>query len=94
METLGSLCDKLCIVNLKMWHVQEEVYAIRRMSARQFKRKYSKQPGALKVVLDKATTLNLQRNGLIDEIDMLLRDVCEGKRSVRSLTRPACKVYR
>jgi len=93
VETLGSLVDKLCIVNLKMWHTQEEVYAIRKMSMAEFKKRYGQRPEALKRALDKATTLNVQRNELIDEVDQFFRDVVEGKRKPESLTKPACKVY-
>lgn len=71
-DTLGSLIDKMLTVDLKMWHNQELLYKIRRMSFEEYKEEYfSSEEGALKLweSLKKACDLNVQRNQLIDEID-------------------------
>jgi len=72
-DTLGGLVDKLQIVNLKMWNNQELLYELRRMSFDEFKEKYFKtEDGAEKLwaCLKKACDLNIQRNELIDDIDV------------------------
>lgn len=60
-ETLGSLVDELSIVNLKLWHVQDEVF----------------KASSLGRPLDAVSTqrlvgLNLQRNRLMTKLDELL----------------------
>lgn len=65
-ETLGSLVDKLTIVNLKLWFVQDQVHKCAASGA--------------DLPAEKAqqlTALNLQRNGLMSEIDALLRDAID-----------------
>jgi len=72
METLGTIIDKLCTVDLKMWHNQEILYEIRRMTIEEFKVKYFEtENGAEKLyeTLKKACDLNVQRNHLINEVD-------------------------
>jgi predicted glycosyltransferase involved in capsule biosynthesis len=85
-DTLGTLMDKLCTVDLKMWNNQEHLYEIRRMSFDQFKDKYwNTEDGAetLWKYLKKACDLNVQRNQLINEIDEkvieIVKDANEGK---------------
>ena len=71
-DTLGSLIDKLLTVDLKMWHNQEMLYEIRRMTFDEFKVKYwQTEDGAEKLwqILRKVCDLNVQRNQLIDEVD-------------------------
>jgi len=71
-DTLGSLIDKLLTADLKMWHNQEVLYQIRRMTFDEFKEKYwQTEDGAEKLwqALKKACDLNVQRNQLIDEVD-------------------------
>ena len=36
MDTFGNLIDKLTTVNAKLWHNQEELYKIRKMTPEQF----------------------------------------------------------
>ena len=72
MDTLGGLIDKLCTVDLKMWHNQELLYEIRRMTFDEFEAKYGGSVDgrrALFASIAKACDLNVQRNALIDEID-------------------------
>jgi hypothetical protein len=71
-DTLGSIIDKLCTADLKMWNNQELLYEIRRMSFDEYKDKYFKdEEGAQKLwqCLKRACDLNVQRNQLIDEVD-------------------------
>lgn len=65
-ETLGSLVDKLCVTNLKLWHVQEDVYRYQKMS----REEYEQVPAAeSKQAWDRLAQLNLDRNALMTEID-------------------------
>ena len=91
METLGSLTDKLCIVNLKLWHCQEELGTVRLMTDAEFQKKYKHEQ--IKALMDKAFSLNLQRNALVEEIDQLLVDVITGKRKPETLSKPQHKNY-
>lgn len=77
METPGSLVDKLCTVDLKMWNNQEALYEIRRMSYDEFCVRFGlpytcsekNTSHELYSVLKKACDLNVQRNNLINEVD-------------------------
>lgn len=72
-DTLGSLIDKMITVDMKMWHNQELLYKIRRMTFDEYKQEYfSSEDGALKLweSLKKACDLNVQRNQLINEVDL------------------------
>ncbi len=77
-DTLGSLVDKLCTVDLKMWNNQEILYEIRRMDFDEFKDKYfSSEDGAEKLweCLKKCCDLNVQRNQFMDEIDQKVVEI-------------------
>ena len=72
-DTLGSIIDKMITVDLKMWHNQELLYKIRRMTFEEYKQEYFlSEDGALKLwkSLKKACDLNVQRNQLINEVDL------------------------
>lgn len=74
-DTFGGLIDKLITVDMKMWNNQELLYVIRRMTFEEYKQQYfSTEDGAQKLwdCLKKACDLNVQRNQLIDEIDLKL----------------------
>lgn len=86
MDTFGGLIDKLLTVDLKMWNNQEILYEIRKLSFKEYKEKYFANEEGAKLLwnsLKKATDLNIQRNQLIDEIDIylmkLLKDAVDGK---------------
>jgi hypothetical protein len=71
-DTLGGLIDKMITVDMKMWHNQELLYKIRRMTFEEYKQEYfSSEDGAIKLweSLKKACDLNVQRNHLINEVD-------------------------
>jgi len=85
-DTLGGLIDKLFTADMKMWDNQEILYEIRRMTFEQYKEKYFEdEEGAKKLweSLKKACDLNIQRNQLIDEIDLkvieIVKTASEGK---------------
>ncbi len=79
METLGSLIDKLSIVNIKLYH-QEDI---------------AHDTGATDAVVASAKRkidiLNMQRNSLIQEIDELLQAVIDGEKKVPVVLQ--CKDY-
>lgn len=80
MDTLGSLIDKLVTVNLKMWHNQELLYEIRRMSPEEFQSRWGAQMDGLHGVIKRCCDLNVQRSRLMDAIDHHFRDTVEGRR--------------
>lgn len=71
-DTMGSVIDKLITVDMKMWHNQEFLYEVRRVSFEEFKNKFlstEDEQLALFESIKKCCDLNFQRNELIDEID-------------------------
>jgi len=87
-DTLGNLIDKLTTVDLKMWHNQELLYEIRRMTFDEYKDKYfSSEDGAniLWESLKKACDLNVQRNQLINEIDEKIIEIVNSRFSGEDL---------
>lgn len=68
-DTIGSLVDKLSIVNLKMWWNQEILYEIRRMTPEEFAVKYGDDLERVHHILKVCCDMNVLRNQLIDEID-------------------------
>lgn len=70
-DTIGSISDKLSVVNLKMFWNQEDLYIIRRMSKDEFIEKYGNADGQAKLydILKRCCDLNVLRNQLIDELD-------------------------
>jgi hypothetical protein len=85
MQTLGSLIDALCTVDLKMWNAQEGLYAIRHMTFQEFRDYISDVDGQLKLFehFKKSCDLNYLRSELITEIDQMIvkiiEDALEGK---------------
>lgn len=74
-DTFGGLIDKLITVDMKMWNNQELLYDIRRMTFDEYKQQYfDSEEGAMNLwdCLKKACDLNVQRNQLIDELDLKL----------------------
>lgn len=61
MRTLGELVDRLSITNLKLWHVQDEVYRCADAG--------KDLPAA---TVKKLAALNLERNKTMSEIDNCL----------------------
>lgn len=91
MDTMGNLIDKLITVDLKLWHNQEELYEIRRMSAEEFSKEYDGKMLELHSMLKRCCDLNLQRAKLMDEIDkFLLSSIREMKEDI---VREQHKIY-
>lgn len=81
-DTLGNVIDKLITIDMKMWDNQEILYEIRRMTFDEYKDKYfNNEEGAHKLwdILKKACDLNVQRNQLINEVDMKIIEIIEAK---------------
>lgn len=77
-DTLGSLIDKIITADLKMWNNQEFLYEIRRMTFEEYKNKYFNDENGAETLwkyLKKACDLNVQRNQLIDEIDIKISEM-------------------
>jgi len=67
METLSSLIDKISIVNIKIWHLEE-------------KRNDKKLPDKERLeAADELTLLNRQRRKLCQEFDELMKKIIETK---------------
>lgn len=70
-ETLGTLTDKLTIVNLKLWHQEDRA------------RDFASDDKILADCKRKIDVLNMQRNDLMGEIDNWLRGVLDGRVSFK-----------
>lgn len=93
-ETLGSIIDRLCTCDLRMWVAQEEYYKIRKMDFDQFMVEYYNTSGMKKLydALHKSCDLNLQRNVLIDDIDRTLLSILKSE-DKESYYQPKHKTY-
>jgi hypothetical protein len=65
METIGSLIDKLTIVNLRIW------------AAEDIKRDYESTDEKIANATRVTNVANMQRNDLIQEIDELINNMIE-----------------
>ncbi len=81
-ETLGSLVDKLAIVDLKLWHCQEELFSSEKVVNDDEKTK----------LRSKNESLLGQRQRLIQEIDEWFSKCITNPESV-ILTNPQNKIY-
>ena len=79
MDTLGTLIDKLITVDLKMWHNQESLYTIRRMSLDDFKSEYGNNLDELHETIKRCCDLNVQRSKIMDAIDEHFAKVLRGE---------------
>jgi len=70
-ETIGSLVDKISIVDLKIYHMKEQ--AARKDASREHQAQ-SKQ---------KSSILEEQRSDLISELSELAQDVIDGKKTLK-----------
>ncbi|HEU0079507.1 MAG TPA: DUF4254 domain-containing protein, partial [Longimicrobiaceae bacterium] len=66
-ETVGSLVDKLSIVELKIYHMQEQ--ADRADAAPEFRERCG----------ERLAILRMQRDDLAEELSGLLRDIASGR---------------
>ena len=74
-DTIGSLIDKLSIVNLKMFWNQEILYEIRRMTSDDFIKKYGDDLQKVHKILKICCDMNVLRSQLIDEINSRIFDI-------------------
>lgn len=68
-DSLGQLCNKLSCVTIQMWHNQEYLYAVRKMTVDDFKEKYADSLDELHKIVKRCCDLNHQRSLLMDAID-------------------------
>jgi len=80
METLGSLIDKLTIVNLKIWKYED----IKRESS---------DDKEIADATKKTNILNQQRNDLIQEIDAMTIEISNGKVPFKNYKQGETKKY-
>ncbi|HEX8272157.1 MAG TPA: DUF4254 domain-containing protein [Longimicrobiaceae bacterium] len=66
-ETVGSLADKISIVELKIYHMQEQ--AEREDAAPEFRERCG----------ERLAVLRVQRDDLAEELSVLLRDIAAGR---------------
>ena len=71
METIGSLIDKISIIELKRYHMKEQT-----------KRK-NVDKTHIKECCAKLQILNQQQNDLIQELDKLFEDIVLGKKQLK-----------
>lgn len=81
METLGSLVDKLTIVNLKIFKAED------------LKRDESASDKQIADACRATNLLNTQRNDLMQEIDELFIDVVSGKSKMKLYKQGSTKMY-
>lgn len=81
-DTLGGIIDKLITIDMKMWDNQELLYEIRRMTFDEYKEKFfNNEDGSKKLwdILKRACDLNVQRNQLINEVDIKIIEMITSK---------------
>jgi hypothetical protein len=83
MDTFGNLIDKLTTINSKLWHNQEELYKIRKMTPEEFVSVHGKDLKGLHCIVARCCDLNVQRAKLMDEIDKFLSFATNNKDIVR-----------
>jgi hypothetical protein len=66
-ETVGSLADKLAIIELKIYHMREQA------------ERPDADHGFRQECLDRLTVLEAQRDDLADELGVLLADIAAGR---------------
>jgi len=70
-ETLGSLVDKISIIELKRFHMEEQIH------------RQDVPPSHLEECRQKLSILTLQRDDLVAELDQLFQEVLSGKRRLK-----------
>ena len=71
-DSLGVLCEKLSSVTIQMFHNQEILYQIRKLTIEEFKLKYENDLENLHNIIKRCCDLNVQRARLMDAIDIVL----------------------
>jgi hypothetical protein len=81
MDTFGNLVDKLIVVNLKIWHLED------------LKRNPQATDKQIANATKKTNILNVQRNDLIQEIDEMIICASEGKVNFKNYKQGETKQY-
>lgn len=81
METFGNLVDKLTVVNLKIWHLED------------LKREANRSDKEIADATRKTNVLNKQRNDLIQELDEMLIESSKGRVSFQNYKQGDTKSY-
>ena len=81
MDTFGNLVDKLTIVNLKIWHLED------------LKRDKQKTDKEVADATRATNVLNVQRNDLIQEIDEMIILASKGKVNFKNYKQGETKQY-
>lgn len=81
MDSLGNLIDKLTIVNLRIWNLED------------LKRDTTKTDEVVADATRKTNLLNTQRNDLIQEIDEMLIQTAQGKLPFKNYRQGDTKQY-
>lgn len=68
-DNIGDLTYKLNCVCIQMWHNQEFLYAVRKMTREEFKERYGNDLDNLHRMVKRCCDLNYQRSLLMDAID-------------------------
>ena len=82
MEMLGNLIDKLCIINNKIWVLEE------------IKRDISKSDKEIADATRKTNTLNQQRSEIVEEINSLIIKLISGEIKPKNYLEGSTKIYR
>jgi hypothetical protein len=81
MDTIGNLIDKLTIVNLKIWHLED------------LKREPTKTDKQVADATRATNVLNVQRNDLIQEIDEMIILASQGVVNFKNYKQGETKQY-
>jgi hypothetical protein len=81
MDTFGNLIDKLTIVNLKMWKLED------------LKRDTERTDKEIADATRSTNILNIQRNDLIQELDEMLILASQGKVNFKNYKQGKTKQY-
>lgn len=64
--SIGELIDKLCVIHLKMWHIEEEVEKLKNFDCKDLEK--------IDKYLDQIVNLNETRVKIVDSINEIIND--------------------
>ena len=64
--SIGELVDKLCVVHLKIWHIEEETVKLKSNPSENLER--------INELLDQVVTLNKLRVNIVESIDEYFKE--------------------
>jgi hypothetical protein len=70
-ETIGSLVDKIAIIELKRFHMEEQIHRQDAPSSH------------IEACRQRSAILTLQRDDLVAELDQLFQDILSGKKQLK-----------